>query len=176
KLPGNKPAKEFLRVPAKLEKKGRLSFSFSIEKDSKRRDSGAKDLGSVDNKARLGSQRSIENVMLDLAKFIGREKIPLKVLKDLSELINLSLSQAQNHQPLSGSTTFHRIETATSQDALNGLYIGVHGLRTSEVINLRRKFGQWQDDGGIKNPSNLEFYEYVEAIKVTGDPYVPAGQ
>lgn len=176
KLPGNKPAKEFLRVPAKLEKKGRLSFSFSIEKDSKRRDSGAKDLGSVDNKARLGSQRSIENVMLDLAKFIGREKIPLKVLKDLSELINLSLSQAQNHQPLSGSTTFHRIETATSQDALNGLYIGAHGLHTSEVINLRRKFGQWQDDGGIKNPSNLEFYEYVEAIKVTGDPYVPAGQ
>lgn len=176
KLPANKPAKEFLRVPAKLETKGHLSFSFSIEKDSKRRDSGAKDLGLVDDKARLGSQRSIENVMLDLAKFIGREKIPLKVLKDLSELINLSLSQAQNHQPLSGSTTFHRIETATSPDPLNGLYIGAHGLHTSEVIHLRRKFGQWQDDGGTKNPSNLEFYEYVEAIKVTGDPYVPAGQ
>lgn len=44
----------------------------------------------------------------------------MQVLKDLSELINLSLSQAQNHQPLSGSTTFHRIETASSQDALNG--------------------------------------------------------
>lgn len=176
KLPANMPAKEFHRVPAKLEKKGRLSFSFSIEKDSKRRDSGAKDLSSVDNKARLGSQRSIETVMLDLAKFIGKEKIPLKVLKDLSELINLSLSQAQNRQPLSGSTTFHRIETAMSQDPLNGLYIGAHGLHTSEVIHLRRKLGQWQDDGGTKNPSNLEFYEYVEAIKVTGDPYVPAGQ
>lgn len=59
---------------------------------------------------------------------------------------------------------------------LSGLYIGVHGLYTSEVIHLRRRFGQWQDDAGTRNPQNLEFYEYVEAIKVTGDPYVPAGK
>ncbi|KAJ4716774.1 protein EXECUTER 1, chloroplastic-like [Melia azedarach] len=176
KLPGSMPGKEFLRVPAKLEKKGRMSFSFSIEKESKKQDSSAKDLTLVDSKAKLQSQRSIESVMLDLAKFIGREKIPLKVLKDLSELISLSLSQAQNRQPLSGSTTFHRIEVAASLDPLNGLYIGSHGLYTSEVIHLRRKFGHWKDDDGTRNLSNLEFYEYVEAIKVTGDPYVPAGQ
>jgi hypothetical protein len=59
---------------------------------------------------------------------------------------------------------------------LSGLYIGAHGLYSSEVIHLRRKFGQWQEDGGKKEPSDLEFYEYVEATKLTGDPYVPAGK
>lgn len=58
----------------------------------------------------------------------------------------------------------------------SGLYIGAHGLYSSEVIQLRRKFGQWQEDKGAREPSDLEFYEYVEAFKLTGDPYVPAGQ
>ncbi|KAJ0009925.1 hypothetical protein Pint_33445 [Pistacia integerrima] len=207
KLSGSMPAKE--RVPAKLEKKGRLSFSFFIEKDGKLQDSGAKELTSVDRKAKLRGQRSMDSVMLDLAKFVGKEKIPLKaglhlcfaylyVLKDIGELINLSLRQAQSRQPLSGSTTFQRIEIASPSDPLNGnlllimtltptksivyvlilsgLYIGAHGLYTSEVIHLTRKVGQWKDDSGTRNSSGLEFYEYVEAIKVTGDPYVPAGQ
>ncbi|KAF2320552.1 hypothetical protein GH714_028222 [Hevea brasiliensis] len=143
--------------------------------DVNQQGSGAKEAGSV-KKAKFQGQRSVDSIMLDLAKFIGREKIPLKVLKDVGDLINFTLSQAQNRQPLSGSTTFHRIEISTSLDPLNGLYIGAHGLYTSEVIHLQRKFGQWQDERGTKEPSNLEFYEYVEAIKLTGDPYVPAGQ
>ncbi|XP_044489374.1 protein EXECUTER 1, chloroplastic-like isoform X2 [Mangifera indica] len=174
KLSGSMPVKE--RVPAKLEKKGHSSFSFSFGKDGKQQDSGPRQLTSVDRKAKLRGQRGMDSVMFDLAKFVGKEKIPLKVLKDLGELINLSLSQAQNRQPLSGSTIFQRIEIASPSDPLNGLYIGAHGLYTSEVIHLSRKVGQWKDDGGARNSSNLEFYEYVEAIKVTGDPYVPAGQ
>ena len=57
---------------------------------------------------------------------------------------------------------------------MKGLYAagGLH----SEIIHLRRKFGQWQDDNEIRTSSNLEFYEYVEALKLTGDPCVPAGQ
>ncbi|XP_065872634.1 protein EXECUTER 1, chloroplastic [Euphorbia lathyris] len=170
------PTKELLRVPAKLEKKGRRSFSFSIQKDVNQQTSSAKDAASVNRKAKFRGQRSADSIMLDLAKVIGKEKIPLKVLKDVGDLINFTLSQAQNQQPISGSTTFHRIELSASPDPLNGLYIGAHGLYTSEVIQLRRKFGEWQDDRGTNEASNLEFYEYVEAVKLTGDPYVPAGQ
>ncbi|WCJ18895.1 Protein EXECUTER 1 chloroplastic [Euphorbia peplus] len=170
------PTKELLRVPAKLEKKGRRSFSFAIEKDVNQQSSSAKDAASVNRKAKFRGQRGADSIMLDLAKVIGKEKIPMKVLKDVGDLINFTLSQAQNQQPMSGSTTFHRIELSASPDPLNGLYIGAHGLYTSEVIQLQRKFGQWQDDRGTNEPSNLEFYEYVEAVKLTGDPYVPAGQ
>lgn len=41
---------------------------------------------------------------------------------------------------------------------------------------MRRRFGQWKEDGNNKKPSKIEFYEYVEAVKLTGDAYVPAGQ
>jgi len=57
-----------------------------------------------------------------------------------------------------------------------GLYIGAHGLYTSEVIHLKRKFGQWKGGKESKKPTDIEFYEYVEAVKLTGDPYVPAGK
>nr|POE62323.1 protein executer 1, chloroplastic [Quercus suber] len=149
KLSNSAPTKDLLRVPAKLEKKGHLSFCFSIEKNITQHDSGGKEQASVDKSAKRRTRRSIDHVMFALSKFIGREKIPLKVLKDVGELINLTLIQAQNYQSLSGSTTFNRIEIPTSSDPLNGLYIGAHGLYTSEVIHLRRKFG---------------------------DPYVPAGK
>ncbi|KAK9286826.1 hypothetical protein L1049_015231 [Liquidambar formosana] len=176
KLSSSVPTIDILRVPARLEKRGRLSFCFSVEKDDNQRDLGSKGQASLYKKDKLRGQNSVDHVMFDLAKFVRREKIPLKVLKDIGELLSLTLSQAQNRQPLSGSTTFNRIELPESPDPLNGLYIGAHGNYTSEVIHLRRKFGQWKEDGGTKEPSKLEFYEYVEALKLTGDPYVPAGQ
>lgn len=54
--------------------------------------------------------------MVCLSSFISS----VQVLKDVGDLINFTLSQAQNRQPLSGSTTFHRIEISTSPDPLNG--------------------------------------------------------
>ncbi|XP_031391164.1 protein EXECUTER 1, chloroplastic isoform X1 [Punica granatum] len=168
-------SEDLIRVPAKLEKRGRSSFSFSMDKVSGWGSNGKKQ-GPMNKEAKLKGQRSMDHVMLDLAKFIGGEKVPLKVLKDVGELISLTLSQAQNHRRLSGSTTFNRIEIPITLDPLNGLYIGAHGIYTSEVIRLRRRFGQWKEDGWKQNPSDLEFYEYVEALKLTGDRYVPAGE
>lgn len=174
KLSSNLSARDLLRVPAKLEN-GRDLFSFTVEKEVNQQDDHGKGKSSSDKSIKIQGQRSVDHVMFDLAKFIGRGKVPSKVLKDVGELISLTLSQAQNHQPLSGSTIFNRIEVPASSDPLNGLYIGTHGLYSSEVIQLRRRFGQWQQDPA-RESSDLEFYEYVEAFKLTGDPYVPAGQ
>ncbi|KAK7363071.1 hypothetical protein VNO77_05200 [Canavalia gladiata] len=176
KLSSNLPTRDLLRVPAKLEMKGRSSFSFTIEKEVNQQVGLDKGKSSSDKSTKFQGRRRVDHVIFDLAKFIGRGKVPSKVLKEVGELINLTLSQAQNRQQLSGSTVFNRIEIPTLFDPLNGLYIGAHGLYSSEVIQLRRRFGQWQEDGETKEPSDLEFYEYVEALKLTGDPYVPAGQ
>lgn len=167
-------SKDLVRVPAKLKSKGRKSFSFSIQDNKGQPDSVSKGQTSLKSKASGKGRRSIDLVMSDLINSISRgEKIPVKVLKDVGDLISHTLSQAQNRQPLSGSTTFNRIDLPSFPDPLNGLYIGSHGPYTSEVIQLKRKFGQWQEE---KGPKDLHFYEYVEAVKLTGDPYVPAGQ
>jgi hypothetical protein len=166
------PNKNLIRLPARLEKKGRLSFSFSVDKDERQQVPKVKRKGLRNKKAK----HSIDHVMFDLANFMGRGRVPLRVLKDIGELLTFTLSRAQNRQLLSGSTTFNRIEIPASPDPLNGLYISADALYSSEVIHLRRKVGQWQEDSGSKEPLNPEFYEYVEALKLTGDPYVPAGQ
>ena len=56
-----------------------------------------------------------------------------------------------------------------------GLYETASGF-DSEVLSLQRKFGQWQEDDSSEEHSDLKFYEYVEAAKLTGDNLVPAGQ
>ncbi|CAD5329852.1 unnamed protein product [Arabidopsis thaliana] len=160
RLSGNQPLKESLRSPANLESVENSSFYLRLEKDLNVKESkGVEGTTLVDGKGSRQSRRRIENIMGDLAKSIEKEKkISVKMLKDVGELLSLTLSQAQNRQQLSG------------------LYIGAHGLYTSEVIHLKRKFGQWKGGKESKKPTDIEFYEYVEAVKLTGDPYVPAGK
>uniref|UniRef100_A0A7N1A2G9 Protein EXECUTER 1, chloroplastic n=1 Tax=Kalanchoe fedtschenkoi TaxID=63787 RepID=A0A7N1A2G9_KALFE len=177
KLSSNvRPKDDLLRVPAKLEKKGRTSFSFLIEKEVDELEIGRKGKMALDQKLNLSGPISTDNVMLDFTKLMGKERISVKALRDIGEFINNSINQARNQQPLSGSTTFNRIDLPAYPDPLNGLYVGSNGLYSSEVIHLRRKVGQFQEDRNTQKPSNLEFYEYVEALKLTGDPHVPAGQ
>lgn len=71
--------KDVSRVPARLEKKGRLSFRFTVDEDKKELVSGVIGRSPQNTKSMLQSQKSMDHVMLDLAKSIGRGKIPMKV-------------------------------------------------------------------------------------------------
>lgn len=167
---GSMPATEWLREPAKLEKKGRFTFSFSVEKEIGQQNSNFNEKTSASK-----SLLSIKT-MSELTKKVSAKKMPLKLLNTFSDLVSLALREAQSHESLSGSTTFHRIEIPRSPDHLNGLYVRANGSFSQDVIQLQHKYGQWQDDGPTKEHSDLQFYEYVEGVKLIGDLYVPAGQ
>ncbi|KAJ0970066.1 hypothetical protein J5N97_022943 [Dioscorea zingiberensis] len=124
----------------------------------------------TDNEDAVDSQDTTSDAEELLPEF------PVKfVLKDIGELISSAIRQDQN-KPFSGTMSFNRIELPSYADPLSGLYIGAHGIYASEILHLKRKFGQWQENDGSQRHDDLEFYEYVEALKLTGSLSVPAGQ
>lgn len=79
KLSSNLSPRDLLRVPAKLEMKGRRSFSFTVEKEVNQQDGHDKGKSSSDKSTKIQGRRRVDHVIFDLAKFIGRGKVPTKV-------------------------------------------------------------------------------------------------
>ncbi|KAG6474994.1 protein EXECUTER 1, chloroplastic-like [Zingiber officinale] len=163
-----------VRVPAKLEKRDNSSFSITLGQDAIQNKTERKKQAS---KRKAFATKNADLLSSELAKIIpDKNGIRLKVLKDLQELIKYSVNSRQNYHSLFEKTLFSQIEIPSTSDTLSGLYIGSHGMYTSNVLHLKRKYGQWQEDSTSEKYVDLEFFEYVEAIKLTGDPSVPAGQ
>ncbi|XP_024401257.1 protein EXECUTER 2, chloroplastic isoform X3 [Physcomitrium patens] len=174
----SEPSKLPVRVPARIEHKGQNAFTFHIE------DTGSTPAGAAPSKelsykmATIASQAPTDLMADDVAKVLWNvETVPVKVSKEMSEIIRVAVSQAQRRRGLFTSTNFRRINVLeSSTDPLCGLYIGAFGPYTSEVVQLQRKYGHWESDEASASGQNLEFFEYVEAVKLTGDLNVPAGQ
>ncbi|KAL2650555.1 hypothetical protein R1flu_018683 [Riccia fluitans] len=99
-----------------------------------------------------------------------------KVSKEISEMMRLAVKQTRGSGPLGRSTSFRKMNVSEVSDRLSGLFIGDFGPYKSEVVQLRRRFGTWTGGESSTNCSELEFCEYVEAVKLTGDSDVPSGQ
>ncbi|KAL8116863.1 hypothetical protein AgCh_023152 [Apium graveolens] len=164
------PDKYLLRVPAVLERKGCASFSLALEeKDSHvSGDRSPEDYCTTDH--------GLFDFIDCIARGIHREKDdPTKVAK-LEQPRNLVI-WAKNQLPLlSRLTIFNRIDVSALSDPLNGIHIGSNGYLVTEVIKIRRLFVPWQEVGGTKDVSELEWCDYIEAVYLTGDSVLPAGE
>lgn len=168
---------EFIRLPAEIDNMEKDSFVFHFDK--KNLDYGMREDKVPDIKvAALAAQGVSELMPSEVAKaFWNSDKVSSKVSKSMREVFKLAMSQAQKKTRLFGDTHFSRIICSRGDsDPFDGLYVGAFGPYGTEIVHLRRKFGHWNDVDSENNTSDVGFFEYVEAVKLTGDLNVPAGQ
>ncbi|KAL2603211.1 hypothetical protein R1flu_017282 [Riccia fluitans] len=160
-----------MRVPAKLERKTKDLFLFNIDEVYQ---PGAW-------KSTIAQSETIwDHVMFEARKGNTADAFSSvnntsNVLKEMVEMMRLAVKQTQRSRRLGKSTSFRQINDEEF-DRLSGLYIGDFGAGKLEVVQIRRKFGQWREDESSPNFGNLEFYEYVEAVKLIGDLNIPSGE
>ncbi|CAJ2642127.1 unnamed protein product [Trifolium pratense] len=168
---------EFIRLPAEIKNMETDSFLLHIPRrnlDNDRREDKVRNI----KVAALAAQGISELMPSDVAKaFWGSDKVSSKVSKSMREIVKLAISQAQKKSRISEDTYFSRIASSKGDfDPFDGLYVGAFGPYGIEIVQLKRKFGHWNDVDNENKTSNIEFFEYVEAVKLTGDLNVPAGQ
>lgn len=162
---------ELVRVPAEIEEMEKDSFVLHVPIKSHDHDS-EESIASKVKVAAIASQGVSELMPPDVAKALwSSDKVSRKVSRDVREIVKFAVSQAKKREKLSEYTNFSRITTSRGDlDPFDGLYVGAFGPYGTEVVQLRRKYGNWS------GANDVEFFEYVEAVKVTGDLNVPAGQ
>ncbi|KAF7135834.1 hypothetical protein RHSIM_Rhsim08G0171200 [Rhododendron simsii] len=165
---------EYVRQPAEILDLERDSFVLHIPARSQDHDS-------KENISAIEAKVVSELMPADVAKAFGgfgpSGEIPSKLSKDVHEIVKHAISLDQKRFRLSEYTSFRRIIPAEGHfDPFDGLYIGAFGPSGAEVVQLRRKYGSWNRKDDADKPSDIEFFEYVEAVKLTGDLNVPAGQ
>ncbi|KAL8465382.1 hypothetical protein ACS0TY_034762 [Phlomoides rotata] len=164
---------EFVRIPAEIMDIERDSFVLHIPK--KYHDNITEE--DIATKVTIAAQGVSELMPPDVAKALwSSSKVSPKVSRDVREIVKLAIGQAQKRNRLSEYTNFSRITTSKGDlDPFDGLYVGAFGPYGTEVVQLKRKYGNWNMNNDEES-SNVEFFEYVEAVKLTGDLNVPAGQ
>ncbi|KAM3345594.1 hypothetical protein ACQJBY_020218 [Aegilops geniculata] len=162
-------AKSYVRVPAEINNLERDSFELYIPGKGSDRDL-SETKAAKQKVADMAAKLASELMPSDVAKALwGTTKSSSKINKEVQELLKLTLSKAR--VKLTENTIFNRIVTdSNGSDPFNGLYVGAFSPYGPEVVQLRRKFGHWN------STDDVEFFEYVEAVKLTGDLSVPAGQ
>ncbi|PWZ22489.1 Protein EXECUTER 2, chloroplastic [Zea mays] len=161
--------KSYVHVPAEINNMEKDSFELYIPGNGSGHDlpeTKAAKQKVADMAAKLAS----ELMPSDVAKALwGTTKSSSKINKEVQELLRLTLSKAR--VKLADNTFFNRIIMDTnSMDPFNGLYVGAFSPYGPEIVQLHWKFGHWNSS------DDVEFFEYAEAVKLTGDLSVPAGQ
>ncbi|CAL5374888.1 unnamed protein product [Camellia sinensis] len=168
---------ECVRLPAEIKDVERDSFVLHVPARGQDRDTDESIVSKV-KVASIAAKGVSELMPSDVAKaFWSADKLSPTVSIDVCEIVKLAVSQAQKQGRLSECTSFSQITSSEGDlDPSGGLYVGAFGPYGTEVVQLRCKYGNWNCEDDTDKTSDVEFFEYVEAIKLTGDLNVPAGQ